>query len=74
MNTVIFWDIGPYSSYVNRSFGGKRHLLPQGRKLAELETSLLQVARQSSALKMEIILTSETSVHIRTTLLCIPEG
>jgi hypothetical protein len=36
----------PYSRYVNRRFGGTYHLHVQGRKSAEQETSVQQVARQ----------------------------
>jgi hypothetical protein len=39
-----------YSLYVNRRFGGKYHLHLQGRKSAEQETSVKQVARLVAAL------------------------
>jgi hypothetical protein len=57
--------------YVDRRFGGTYHLHVQGRKSAEQETGLQQVARHLLhaalfTLKMEVIHSSETSVHIRT--------
>jgi hypothetical protein len=72
---VIFWDIAPCSPYMNRCFGGTYHRHLQGRKSAEQETS------ESSSfllgwywtLKMEVIRSSETSVHIRSTRRYIPE-
>jgi hypothetical protein len=42
-NVVIFWDIAPYSSYVNRRFGGTHHLHLQVQKSAEQETSVYRV-------------------------------
>jgi hypothetical protein len=68
-NVVIFCDMVPCSLYVNRRFGGRYHFHPQSRKSAEQETSVQKVARQ----KMEVISSSETSVHIRTTRRYIPE-
>jgi hypothetical protein len=35
---AIFWNIAPYSSYVNRRFGGTYHLHFQGRKSATCYT------------------------------------
>jgi hypothetical protein len=44
MNVAIFWDIAPYSPNMNRRFGGTYRLHVQGRKLAEQESSVQQVA------------------------------
>jgi hypothetical protein len=49
MNIAIFWVMAPCSSCVNRCFGRKYHLSLQGRKSAEQETSVQQVARQCFA-------------------------
>jgi hypothetical protein len=35
MNVAIFWDIAPYSLYVNRRFGATYRLHLQGLKSAE---------------------------------------
>jgi hypothetical protein len=69
-----YWHLLGHSavySYVNRRFG-ECHLHLQGRNSAKQETSVLQVAR-SSTLKMDVIRSSETSDHIRTTWRYIPE-
>jgi hypothetical protein len=42
MNPAIFWDIAPFSPYVNQCFGGTYHFHLQGRKSAEHETSVHQ--------------------------------
>jgi hypothetical protein len=34
-NVAIFWDVQPYSHYVNRCFGGTYDLNLQGRKSAK---------------------------------------
>jgi hypothetical protein len=44
-NLSTFWTITPYSTYVNRRFGGMHHLHIQGRKSAEQQTSVQQMAR-----------------------------
>jgi hypothetical protein len=41
MKVAIFWDTALRSPYMNRRFGGKYHLHPQGRKSAEKETIAL---------------------------------
>jgi hypothetical protein len=46
-DVAIFWDIAPSTPYVNRRFGGTYHLHLQGRKSAEQETSMQQVAGQN---------------------------
>jgi hypothetical protein len=46
MNVAIFWDIEPCSPYVDRRFGGTYHLHFQGRKSADQETSVQQMATQ----------------------------
>jgi hypothetical protein len=76
MNVAIFWDVAQCSLFVNRRFGGTYHLLLQGWKSAEQETSVQQVSRPKHAgfllgwfwaLRMEVIFFSETLLHIRTT-------
>jgi hypothetical protein len=62
MKTAIFWDTAPYSPYMKRRFGGTYHLHLQILKSDEQETSYNRWLD-----------TSETSVHIRTTLLYISE-
>jgi hypothetical protein len=49
MDVAIFRDIALRSSHVNRRFGGTYHLPFQGRKSAEQEASMHQVARQKMA-------------------------
>jgi hypothetical protein len=44
---VIFWDTAPCSPYMTLRFGGTYHLYVPGRKSAELETSVEQVAMQN---------------------------
>jgi hypothetical protein len=65
---------------VNLRFGGKYRLILQGRKIRERGTSVsrwLRTAGSSladfSTLKIEAILSSETSVHARPTRRYIPE-
>jgi hypothetical protein len=48
MNAAIFWDIVPCSLYATERFGGTYHLSLQGRKLAELETSVQKVTRYAA--------------------------
>jgi hypothetical protein len=64
-----FWDIALCSPYTNRRLGGIYHLHLQGRNLAEQETneSRCLLLGWFSFLKMEVILSTETSVYIRTT-------
>jgi hypothetical protein len=82
MNVAIFWDMALCSRYVNIRFGRTYHFHLQSRKSAEQETNVQQVARQNSTLvssrtiftlRMDVILSSETYVHVRTTRPCIPE-
>jgi hypothetical protein len=63
-NVAIVLDTKPCSPYVNRRFGRKSRVKNQQR---ERETSVQQVARQNSTLKMEVTPSSEMWVHIRTT-------
>jgi hypothetical protein len=60
MNVAIFWDIAPSSPYVNRRFGEMYYLQQH------LADGFL-LSYQFLALKMELIRSSETSVHIWTT-------
>jgi hypothetical protein len=62
MSVAIFWDIAPCSSYVNRYFGGSATYYKPVSWLANFWP-----------LKIEVICSFETSVHIRTTRLYIPE-
>jgi hypothetical protein len=80
MNVAIFWDIALCSPYVYQRLGGTYHLQLQDRKSAGQETSVYNVARLLcfllgwfSILKMEMIRSSEASVHIRTTRHYIPK-
>jgi hypothetical protein len=73
MNAAIFWDITPCSPYMNRRFGGTFNLYLQGRKSVGKESSAKKIAGLISTLKIEVIRSSETSLHIRITLRYIPE-
>jgi hypothetical protein len=55
------------SLYGNQRFGGTYHLRLQGRKSAEQEASVEQLARQNfvNHLKMKVIRCYETSIHAR---------
>jgi hypothetical protein len=77
MNVAILWDIAPCSPYTNRRFG-RNYLHLQSRKPAEQETRLQKILPSHllkagflfglfSTLKTEVIISSETSFHIRTT-------
>jgi hypothetical protein len=52
----MFWDKTPCSPYVNLRFGWTYHLHLQGRKSAEQETNVQQVARQNKPLAVIVIL------------------
>jgi hypothetical protein len=77
INVANFWDIVPRSPYVNRRFGGKYRFHLQGRKSAEQKARVHQVSNHLLqagfllggflAMKMEVIFSSEESVHIQTT-------
>jgi hypothetical protein len=66
---------------MNQRFGGNSHLHLQGRKSAEQETNVCLatcyhvgfVQGRFSSLYMEVMRSSETSVHIRATYGYIPE-
>jgi hypothetical protein len=47
MDVAIIWDIAPWIPYVDRPFGGVYHLHLRGRKSAEQETSVQNVATRS---------------------------
>jgi hypothetical protein len=78
---VVFWDVAPCRSCVNRRFGGAYRLHLQGRKIGERGTSCrLQPPADAGTspadfftLKMEAIRSSETSVHTRSTRRHVPE-
>jgi hypothetical protein len=40
VKNVVFWDVAPCRSYVNRRFGGTYRLQLRGRKMSERGTSL----------------------------------
>jgi hypothetical protein len=84
MKNAIFWDVEPCRSCVNRRFGGTYRLDHQGRKIREQGTSRL--VTQSAATcslwclvrgffctEIEMIRSSETAVHTRSTRRHIPE-
>jgi hypothetical protein len=64
-NVAIFRDIASCSQYVNRRFGVTYHLDLQSPKSSEQEINVQQV-------KIGMIFSSETLVHIRTIGLYIP--
>jgi hypothetical protein len=68
MNVTIFWNVAPSGSYVKRLFGGtyRRHL--QGRESAEIQPVNIQ-KQDFSSVKLEVIRSSETSIHILATAL-----
>jgi hypothetical protein len=70
LNAVIFWNIAPYSLYMNWHFKGMYHLCLQGWKSP---TACWFHAQLIFYLKVEVIYSSETSVHKWTTRRCIPE-
>jgi hypothetical protein len=72
ISAVIFWGTAPCSPYVKRRFGEKCHL-SLGRILSSLLLHAGILLGWFSILKMEVILSSEASVHIRTTRRYIPE-
>jgi hypothetical protein len=41
MKVFIFWNITPYSPYMNDRFGGTYHLCLQGKKSAEKDRNVL---------------------------------
>jgi hypothetical protein len=77
MKNAVFWDVAPCTSCVNRRFGGTYRLHLQGRKIRENSLQPPADAGSSiadfSALKMEAIRSSETSVHTICTRRHIPE-
>jgi hypothetical protein len=68
MNVTIFWYIAPCSPYVNRRF--KEHITPIFR-VGILPVHADFLLGWFSTLNMDVILFSETSVHIRTARCCI---
>jgi hypothetical protein len=76
MNTVIFCEIAPCSSYVNRHLRGTYSLHLLILSLSDQETSvqrLVSFSADSSILTMEVIPALGMSVHIRTTWRYIQE-
>jgi hypothetical protein len=70
-NFAIFWDIAPRSQYVDRRFGRNFHLYLQGRKSAEQENIVQQIASlpysaDFPTLRMEVMLLRNVCSH-RTT-------
>jgi hypothetical protein len=70
LNVAIFLDIAPCGPNVKRRFGGTYYLHLQNPNSAEQRTNMQQVARKA---KMQVIRSSETSIHIRTTRFYISE-
>jgi hypothetical protein len=85
MKNTVFWDVALCrSSCVNQRFGRTYRLHLQGRKIRERGTSVSRCRLQPpahagsslsdiSTLKIEVIRSSETSVHTKSTWGHIPE-
>jgi hypothetical protein len=79
MKNAVFWYVAPCISCVNRRVGGTYRFLLQGRQIRERRTSVSRWLLTGSwladfsTLKMEAILSSNTSVHTRSTRRHIPE-
>jgi hypothetical protein len=77
MKNVVFWDVSLCRSCVNWRFGGKYRLHVQGRKIRERGTGFSSCCKlilsNYSTLKMEVVLSSETSVEAQSTQRHIPE-
>jgi hypothetical protein len=67
LDVVIFWDIPQCSPYVNLRFGGTYHLQLHGRKYCLATCYILVSCSTDFTLKMDVISSYVTSVHIRTT-------
>jgi hypothetical protein len=65
MKNATFLDVAPRRSCANRRFGGTYRLHLQGRKIHERRTSENRWLADFYTLQMEMIHSSETSVHIR---------
>jgi hypothetical protein len=72
LKNVIFWDVALCRSCVTRRFGGTYRLHLQGRKIHKRGTRVSTLA-DFCTLKIEAILSAETSVHTRSTQRYIPE-
>jgi hypothetical protein len=67
INFTLFWDTAPCVLYGNRRFGGVYHFHLQDRKLHKQPSRLLHsdfLLGQFSSMKMDVIRSPETSVHI----------
>jgi hypothetical protein len=74
MKNAVFWDVALCRSCVNRRFGGMYRLHLQGRKIREqVAAHTGSLLTDFSTLKMEVIRSSKTSVHTRSTRRHIPE-
>jgi hypothetical protein len=80
MNVAIFWDIVPFSPYVNCDFGEMYHLHLQGKNqpnnkpACSLVTCFALVSCLADfTLTMEVVCSSETLVNVRTMQCYIPE-
>jgi hypothetical protein len=71
MKVAIFWDIAPCSPYMNQRFEGTYHHHLQSRNRPRKKPGFLLA--WFSTLKMGMILSCETLVHILTTKCYIPE-
>jgi hypothetical protein len=73
-DSAVLWDVAPCRSCVNRRFGGTYHLHIQCRKFCERGPAHAGSSLADfSTLNMEVIRSSETSVHIRSTRRHTPE-
>jgi hypothetical protein len=72
MNIAIIWNIASCSPYVNRRFGG---IIPSIFKVESQPSKKPECSRRLDrmALKIELIRSSEESVHIWTAQRYIPE-
>jgi hypothetical protein len=79
---TVFWDVAPCRSCLNRRFGGTYSLHLQGIKSVKEESAWASLQPPAhagslfanfSTLKMEVIRSSETSVHTRSIRRHIPE-
>jgi hypothetical protein len=55
LKNVVFWDVAPCSSFMNRRFGGTYRLHLQGRKIRERGTSVSRWLASSPPWKPQIL-------------------
>jgi hypothetical protein len=84
MKNAVYWGVTPCGYCKNRRFGGTCHIIIRVTRIDELRTTLAIISNRSTlrkntsspilvTLRMEAILSSETSVLTRTTRHHIPE-